>query len=144
MDSDLIIIIVLLALSGFFSASETALMSISPAKVRTLVEAGKPGSKYLAKLKHEHHKTLITILVGNNFVNIAAASLTTLLMTEYFDSAAVGIATGVLTVVILIFGEIVPKSLATTYAKRLSLLYLQFSIIWGSFSHQLFGFLMDL
>jgi len=120
-DSDLIIIIVLLALSGFFSASETALMSISPAKVRTLVEAGKPGSKYLAKLKHEHHKTLITILVGNNFVNIAAASLTTLLMTEYFDSAAVGIATGVLTVVILIFGEIVPKSLATTYAKRPSL-----------------------
>jgi putative hemolysin len=120
-DPDLIIVIVLLFLSGFFSASETALMTVTPAKVRTLVEAKKPGSKYLAKLKQNHHKTLITILVGNNFVNIAAASLTTVVMTEYFDSAAVGIATGVLTLVILIFGEVVPKSLATTYAKQLSL-----------------------
>lgn len=122
MDSDLIIVLILLFLSGFFSASETALMTISPAKVRTLVEAGKTGSKYLAKLKHHHHKTLITILVGNNLVNIAASAITTVVMTEYFQSAAVGITTGLLTLVILIFGEVVPKSLAATYAKSLSLI----------------------
>lgn len=98
-------------------------MTVTPAKVRTLVEAKKPGAAILAKLKHEHHRTLITILIGNNFVNIAASALTTAYLTEMFDSAAVGIATGVLTFLILVFGEIVPKSLATTYAKKLSLLF---------------------
>jgi putative hemolysin len=118
----LITIVVLLIFSGVFSASETALMSLSPAKVRTLVEGRRKGSKYLAKLKHEHHRTLITILVGNNFVNIAAASLTTVLFTEMFDSSAVGYSTGILTIVVLIFGEIVPKSFATTYSEKLSLI----------------------
>ncbi|MFT7184506.1 MAG: putative hemolysin [Oceanicoccus sp.] len=113
---------ILLILSGVFSASETALMSLSPAKVRTLVEGRRKGSKYLAKLKHEHHRTLITILVGNNFVNIAAASLTTVLFTETFGSSAVGMATGILTMVVLVFGEILPKSFATTYAERMSLI----------------------
>ena len=97
-------------------------MSLSPAKVRTLVQGRRRGSKYLAKLKQAHHRTLITILVGNNFVNIAAASLTTVLFTEIFDSSAVGYSTGILTVIVLIFGEIVPKSFATTYSERLSLL----------------------
>lgn len=119
--AQIILIIVLLLLSGFFSASETALSSLTPAKVRTLVESEKPGAKYLEKLKKNHHKTLITILVGNNFVNILAASMTTVVMTDLFGSAAVGIATGVLTIVILIFGEVVPKSLATTYAKGFAL-----------------------
>ncbi len=122
MNLNVAFVIILLALSGFFSASETALMSISPAKVRTLVEAKSPGSKYLAALKKNHHKTLITILVGNNLVNIAAAAVTTAAMTEIFGSAAIGIVTGLLTIVVLIFGEVVPKSLATTYAKELSLL----------------------
>jgi len=97
-------------------------MSLSPAKVRTLVDGRRKGSKYLAKLKHEHHRTLITILVGNNFVNIAAASLTTVLFTQMFASSGVGLATGVLTIVVLIFGEIVPKSFATTYAVKISLI----------------------
>ncbi len=91
-------------------------MSISPAKVRTLVEAEKSGAGYLQKIKQHTHKTLITILVGSNFVNIAAASLTTVYMTEAFGSAGVGIATGVLTVIMLVFGEVVPKALASTYA----------------------------
>jgi putative hemolysin len=120
--SDIVLVLILLFLSGFFSASETALMTLSPAKVRTLVEAGKPGSKYLAKLKHHHHKTLITILVGNNLVNIAATAITTVFATEIFGSAAIGIVTGVLTLVVLVFGEVVPKSLATTYAKQLALI----------------------
>jgi len=121
-DTDLIIVIVLLLLSGFFSASETALMTLTPAKVRMLLEAGKPGAGYLAKLKKHHHKTLITILVGNNFVNIAASALTAVYVTERFNSSAVGIATGVLTAIVLIFGEIFPKTLATSYAKRFALI----------------------
>lgn len=123
MTSNIVIVIILLLLSGFFSASETALVSISPARVRTLVESKKPGSKYLANLKHNHHKTLITILVGNNLVNIAAAAVTTAAATEHYGSAVVGIVTGVLTLIVLIFGEIVPKSLATNHAKRLSLIF---------------------
>lgn len=120
MDPDLLLVLLLLALSGFFSASETALMTLSPAKVRTLVEAKKPGANYLAKLKAQHHRTLITILVGNNLVNILAASLTTVVLAQAFGSAAVGIATGLITLVVLIFGEVVPKSMATTYAKPIA------------------------
>lgn len=123
MDPDLIVILVLLLFSGFFSASETALMSVTPAKVRTLVDSKKNGSRILAKLKEQHHRTLITILVGNNFVNIAAASMTTLYVTEQFNSHMVGLATGILTLVVLIFGEIIPKSMATNYAKPIALLF---------------------
>lgn len=124
LDSDpqiLITIVVLLILSAVFSASETAIMSLTPAKVRTLVSGHRKGAKFLAKLKHAHHRTLITILVGNNFVNISAASLTTVFVTAWFDSSAVGWATGLLTIVVLIFGEIVPKSFATTYSERIAL-----------------------
>ncbi len=120
MDPDLVLVIFLLILSALSSASETALISLTPAQVRTLVEAGKPGAGYLAKLKQHHHKTLILILVWNNFVNIAASALTTVYMTERFASAGVGIATGTLTFFILIFGEILPKSLATAYPKKIS------------------------
>lgn len=114
-------VIVLLILSGFFSASETAIVALSPAKVRTLVDKKARGSKYLEKLKKDPHKTLITILVGNNVVNIAAAALTTVIMTEVFGSSAVGIATGVLTLLILVFGEVIPKSFATARTKQLAL-----------------------
>lgn len=121
LDPQLVIIILLLILSGVFSASETALMTLTPAKVRTLSEAKASGSWYLTKLKKHHHQTLITILVGNNFVNIAASAMTTVMMTDIFGSAAVGIVTGVLTLIILVFGEVLPKSLATTYAKQVAL-----------------------
>lgn len=107
----------LLLLSAISSASETALISLTPAQVRTLVESKRKGAVYLAKLKQQHHKTLILILVWNNFVNIAASALTTVMMTTLFQSAGIGIAMGVLTILILVFGEILPKSLATSHAK---------------------------
>lgn len=109
-------------LSALSSASETALISLTPAQVRTLVEAQKPGAQFLAKLKQNHHRTLILILVWNNFVNIAASAITTVYMTERFQSAGVGIATGVLTLLILIFGEILPKSFATAHPKKVGTL----------------------
>jgi putative hemolysin len=115
-DPDLALILLLLILVAFFAAAETALMSITPAKVRTMVEANKMGAKYLKHLKKNTHKSLITILVGVNFANIAAASLTTVYMTEKYGDAGVGIATGVLTVVVLVFCEVVPKALASSYA----------------------------
>ncbi|MBU0981687.1 hemolysin family protein [Patescibacteria group bacterium] len=117
----LVLVIILLFLSGFFSASETSIVSLSPAKVRTLIDKKARGSFFLNKLKANPHKTLITILVGNNVVNIAASALTTVLVTRVFDSAAVGIATGVLTLLILIFGEILPKSFATAKAQQIGL-----------------------
>lgn len=123
MDSQLALVAVLLVFSAITSACETALVSITPAQVRTLVESKKRGAGYLAKLKQSHHKTLITILLLNNFLNIAISAITTLAFTRIFGDAGIGIATGVLTAVILVFGEIIPKSLATTYAKILGPLF---------------------
>ena len=119
LDPQLTLVIVLLIISALTAASETAIISITPAQVRTLVESKVRGANYLSKLKHGHHKTLITILLLNSFLNIAASALTTVAFTRIFGDAGLGIATGVLTAVILIFGEIVPKSIATTYAKIL-------------------------
>lgn len=123
MDSQLALVAILLVFSAITSACETALVSITPAQVRTLVESKKRGAGYLAKLKQSHHKTLITILLLNNFLNIAISAITTLAFTRIFGDAGIGIATGVLTAVILVFGEIIPKSLATTYAKILGPLF---------------------
>lgn len=123
MDPQLALVTVLLVFSAITSACETALVSITPAQVRTLVESKRRGAGYLAKLKQSHHKTLITILLLNNFLNIAISAITTLAFTRIFGDAGIGIATGVLTAVILVFGEIIPKSLATTYAKILGPLF---------------------
>jgi CBS domain containing-hemolysin-like protein len=123
LDSQLALVAVLLIFSAITSACETALVSITPAQVRTLVESKRRGAGYLAKLKQSHHKTLITILLLNNFLNIAISAITTLAFTRIFGDAGIGIATGVLTAVILVFGEIIPKSLATTYAKILGPLF---------------------
>ncbi|WP_298667283.1 hemolysin family protein [uncultured Methanofollis sp.] len=110
-----------LVLSGFFSSSEVALISITRAKVRTLVNEGKKGSDALARLKEYPDHILVTILIGNNVVNIAAASLATAFAIDHFGNAGVGIATGVVVILTLIFGEIGPKTYATRYTERLAL-----------------------
>lgn len=118
----------LLVLSAVFSGSETALVSISMARVESLVEEGRHGAKALWKLKSDPSRMLITILIGNNLVNIAAASLATVLATDWFGQMGPGIAVGALTVLILIFGEITPKSLATRYSERISLFIAPFML----------------
>lgn len=118
---ELIALLLLLFLSAVFSGSETALISISMARVESLMKEGRIGSKALFQLKRDPSQMLITILIGNNLVNIAAASIATVLATKWFGHMGPGIAVGVLTVVILIFGEITPKSLATRYSERISL-----------------------
>ena len=118
---ELIILLLLLFLSAVFSGSETALVSISMARVESLMKEERLGSKALFQLKSDPSQMLITILIGNNLVNIAAAAMATVLATEWFGHLGPGIAVGVLTVVILIFGEITPKTLATRYSERISL-----------------------
>lgn len=112
----------LLALSGVFSGSETALVSLSMARVEALVQEQRTGAAALYELKKDPSRMLTTILIGNNLVNIGASAMATVIATREFGHAGPGIAVGLLTFFILVFGEITPKSLATRYPERLSLL----------------------
>ncbi len=111
--SRIIILVVCLALSGFFSGSETALTSLSKIRIRAMVEEGAKNAGLIQKVTDNSAKLLSTILIGNNIVNIAASAMGTVIATDLFGSQGVGIATGVLTLLVLIFGEVTPK----TYAK---------------------------
>lgn len=117
----IVILIVLLIASGFFSASETALMAIGKIEVRHLVEQNVKGAKKLEKLLEDPNKLLGSILVGNNLVNIGASSLATVVATKLCGNAGVGLATGVMTILVLIFGEITPKSLSTQNTQKMAL-----------------------
>lgn len=117
----LIILIMLLAGSSFFSASETALMAINKIKVRNMIEDKVAGAKLVDKLISNPSKLLGAILVGNNLVNIGASSLATSLAIRHFGEGGVGIATAIMTILVLIFGEITPKSLAASNSDKISL-----------------------
>lgn len=122
----IILMVVFLAGSAFFSAAETALMTLSKIRIKQLVESDVKGSKRIEKLLSEPNKLLSTILIGNNVVNIGASSLMTSLAIEAFGNTGVGIATGAMTLLILIFGEITPKSLAAENAEKISFLVAPF------------------
>ncbi len=113
MSHQIIVLIALVLLSGFFSSAETALFSISKAKARHIAKTKGKTNSLIKKMKEDPHKLLSTILIGNNLVNVAASALATALAIKLIANHAVGIATGVMTLAILIFGEIFPKSLAT-------------------------------
>ena len=119
-DSDLWLLLFLILLSAAFSGAEIALTSLTPAKVKALKDTRKFGSNAVWKLKKKPQNTLITILIGNNLVNILATVVATLWGVKQFGSHAVGIVTGVLTALILIFGEITPKTLAQKYSESFS------------------------
>ncbi len=124
MDGDiaqLIFLIVLLVLSAFFSSSETALTTANKIKMRTLSEAGNKKADRVLRVTDNSGKMLSAILIGNNLVNISASAIATTLATKAFGSAGAGIATGVLTLLILIFGEVSPKTLATIKADSIAL-----------------------
>ncbi len=103
-------------LSAAFSGIEIAFFSVNEMKLRTLADTGLRGARLGLRLRANTQRLLSTILIGNNLANIACASLVTLLAVEWFGHEGVAIATGVLTLVILIFGEIVPKTLAARHA----------------------------
>lgn len=119
----LVIIVILLVLSSFFSSSETALTTVNKHKLRTLSEGGNRHAAKVLKVTANSGKLLSTILIGNNIVNIAASSLTTTLSAKIFGNKYIGIATGILTLLVLIFGEITPKTIATHYAVSLSMIF---------------------
>ena len=113
MSSQLILLLICIVFSAFFSSAETALFSISKVRALHLAKEGRAVDQVICDMKQNSHRLLSTILIGNNLVNIGASSLATALAMDYFQSNAVGIATGVMTLVILIVGEIFPKSFAT-------------------------------
>jgi CBS domain containing-hemolysin-like protein len=108
-----IILIILLLLSGFFSSTETALFSISKTKARHLAKSNGKTNMLIKRMKDDPHKLLSTILIGNNIVNIGASALATSVMINVFPNYAVGLSTGIMTFLILVFGEVLPKSVAT-------------------------------
>ena len=106
-------IVVLIVLSAFFSSSEIAMFSLPPHRTEALVEDGIPGARTLKQLKADPHRLLVTILVGNNLVNIAMSSIATGLLAIYFEQGvAVALATFGITAIVLLFGESAPKSYA--------------------------------
>ena len=117
----IIVLIILLVLSGFFSMSETALMALSKIRIRHMVEEGVKGAKLVEKLTEDPNKLLGAILIGNNIVNILASSLATTLFVSLVGPSGVGVATAVMTVLVLIFGEITPKSIAKQKSEEVSL-----------------------
>ncbi|MDA1060325.1 MAG: hemolysin family protein [bacterium] len=121
MYSQFLVLLGLVLLSGVFSGSETALVSVSKSKVDELVSKKVRNAKLLKKLKQDPHKLLITVLIGNNIVNIGASAYAAVVFTNYFGNSGVGIATGVMTFFILVFGEITPKSFAHQHSTGVSL-----------------------
>ena len=121
MTTHLIILVILLLLSAFFSAAEVAFISLTNAKVEAMAKRKLPRVKLIKYLKKNPRRLLVTILIGNNIVNIGASSLATVVMANIFDSAVIGITTGVMTLLVLIFGEIIPKSYANNHPKKFAI-----------------------
>lgn len=116
-------IILLIIMSAFFSATETAFSSVNKIRLKHEASNGNKKATRALKIAENFDKTLTTILVGNNIVNILSTSLGTVICTELFGAKGVGIATAAMTVLILIFGEIMPKSLAKENAEKFALVF---------------------
>ncbi len=133
MDSGIIFqaiaIVILIALSSFFSSAETAMTTVNKIRIQSLSEQGDKRAIILEKVISDAPKMLSAVLIGNNIVNMSVSSLMTTLTIKVLGNAYVGIATGILTLLILIFGEITPKNMATIHAEKLSLAYAR--IIYG-------------
>jgi len=117
----IISLVILIAISSFFSMSETALMSLSRIRLRHMVEEEVPGAKLVEKLTQDPNRLLGTILIGNNIANIGASAMATVFATKVFGNSGVGIATGIITILVLIFGEITPKSIAKQNSEAVAL-----------------------
>lgn len=119
--SQIIALVILLILSSLFSSTETALTTVNKIRMRTLSEAGNKKADRVLRVTENQGKMLSAVLIGNNVVNLSASSLATSIAIERFGSVGAGIATGILTLLILIFGEIAPKTMATINADQISL-----------------------
>lgn len=148
MQEILLYLLITIGLSGFFSGAEVALVSVSKLKSKQLLEQKVKRAVYLVYLKENFQKTLITILIGNNLVNIAGSAIATKMALDAFGVAGVGIATGAMTFLILTFGEIIPKTFCAKHSLKISLIispiiyYLMIllaPIIWGFHKFSIFA-----
>ena len=119
----LISIVLLLILSAFFSSAETALTTASQIRLQSKADEGNKRALKVLKITSDMSKMLSAILVGNNIVNISASALVTALAIGIWGSNSIGIATGILTLLVLIFGEISPKTVASKYPETISMAY---------------------
>ncbi len=121
----IILFVLCLIISAFFSSSETAFISLQKSRLRHMVDSGVSGAEDVAELTRRPERLLTTVLIGNNFVNTAAAALGTLIVVDIIDSKnwSAIVATISVTILLLIFSEIVPKTLATQMSERMALLY---------------------
>ena len=119
----LLVVVILLFLSAFFSSAETALTTFNRIRIKSLADEGDKRAKRVLEVTSDSGKMLSAILIGNNVVNLSASSLATALAIQLLGNAGAGIATGALTVLVLIFGEISPKTLATIHADKIALSY---------------------
>lgn len=126
--AQLVILVVLLGLSAFFSSAETSFTTVNKIYLRTLAQDGNARAQKVLDICEQSGKMLSAVLIGNNIVNLSASSLATALAIRLYGSMAAGVATAILTVLILIFGEISPKRLATHRADKLVMMYCD--IIW--------------
>lgn len=119
----IVFLVILIALSAFFSSAETALVTANKMRIRALMEEGDKRAIILDKIISNQGKMLSAILIGNNIVNISASSLATIITQELIGDYAVSLTTGILTVVVLIFGEITPKTAASLNSDKIALAY---------------------
>ncbi|NLG05151.1 MAG: HlyC/CorC family transporter [Clostridia bacterium] len=117
------ILVILLLLSAFFSSAETALTTVNKLRIRALIDEGNKRAVSVSDLLERRTKMLSAILIANNVVNISASALATSIAIKIWGNNSIGIVTGVLTLLVLIFGEITPKNLATLYSEKISLIY---------------------
>ena len=120
--TQLIILLILLLLSAFFSSAETALTTVNQIRMRSLAEDGNKRAKTVLKVTDDSGKMLSAILIGNNIVNLTASSIATTIAYN-FGGSMVAVATGIITLLILLVGEITPKTMATIHAEKMSMIY---------------------
>ena len=126
---EILLLVVLIGFSAFFSSAETAFTCVSRVRLRTLADAGNKRAALALRLLEKQSRFLSEILVGNNIVNLTASALTTVMVSRLGGSAWVSLGTGVLTLVVLVFGEVTPKTVATLRAERLVLRYVRFTAL---------------
>lgn len=121
MEGTIILLVILIVFSAFFSGAETAFMSIPKLRILHLIEQKKKNAQIIYNLRMNPHRLLVTILIGNNLANISAASVAGVVGQSIFKNLGLGIAIGFMTLIILIFGEIIPKAYSIRYSEKISL-----------------------
>lgn len=130
---DVFIIVILLMLSAFFSASETALSSANKVRLRSYAEEGNKRAKMAIKVTDNFDKTLTTILIGNNVVNLASTTVATVMVSKMFDNPImIPVSTAVMTVLVIIFGEIIPKNIANEFSEKVAM-FVVYPLSWLMF-----------